>query len=129
MGSLNKIPLSIAGIVLFHVPTSLQNSASILFGKHSLCSIVKYLLRCINLREACLVYRSCGWSCVCQSQNEGEVLETVCHFQHFFLQELEYWTYSKRLSFPNSIVCGVELGLQPHNYSENMCFLLRVAMK
>ncbi|KAF2535493.1 hypothetical protein F2Q68_00019888 [Brassica cretica] len=32
VGSLNKIPLSIAGIVLFHVPTSLQNSASILFG-------------------------------------------------------------------------------------------------
>jgi GDP-mannose transporter len=32
VGSLNKIPLSIAGIVLFNVPTSLQNSASILFG-------------------------------------------------------------------------------------------------
>ncbi|XP_010530589.1 PREDICTED: GDP-mannose transporter GONST1 isoform X2 [Tarenaya hassleriana] len=32
VGSLNKIPLSIAGIVLFHVPTSLQNSASIFFG-------------------------------------------------------------------------------------------------
>lgn len=32
VGSLNKIPLSIAGIVLFHVPTSLQNSTSILFG-------------------------------------------------------------------------------------------------
>lgn len=32
VGSLNKIPLSVAGIVLFHVPTSLENSASILFG-------------------------------------------------------------------------------------------------
>ncbi|KAI4383526.1 hypothetical protein MLD38_009355 [Melastoma candidum] len=32
VGSLNKIPLSIAGIFLFHVPTSLENSASILFG-------------------------------------------------------------------------------------------------
>ncbi|KAH7861741.1 hypothetical protein Vadar_030164 [Vaccinium darrowii] len=32
VGSLNKIPLSIAGILLFHVPTSLENSASILFG-------------------------------------------------------------------------------------------------
>lgn len=32
VGSLNKIPLSVAGIVLFHVPTSLQNSTSILFG-------------------------------------------------------------------------------------------------
>ncbi|KAL3591465.1 hypothetical protein D5086_010105, partial [Populus alba] len=31
VGSLNKIPLSVAGILLFHVPTSLQNSASILF--------------------------------------------------------------------------------------------------
>ncbi|XP_022898346.1 GDP-mannose transporter GONST1-like isoform X2 [Olea europaea var. sylvestris] len=32
VGSLNKIPLSIAGILLFHVPTSLENSASIFFG-------------------------------------------------------------------------------------------------
>ncbi|KAL1290903.1 hypothetical protein HN51_059448 [Arachis hypogaea] len=32
VGSLNKIPLSVAGILLFHVPTSLQNSASIFFG-------------------------------------------------------------------------------------------------
>ncbi|KAF6167171.1 hypothetical protein GIB67_029809 [Kingdonia uniflora] len=32
VGSLNKIPLSIAGILLFKVPTSLENFASILFG-------------------------------------------------------------------------------------------------
>ncbi|KAG0483503.1 hypothetical protein HPP92_011587 [Vanilla planifolia] len=32
IGSLNKIPLSIAGIVLFNVPTSMPNSLSILFG-------------------------------------------------------------------------------------------------
>lgn len=32
VGSLNKIPLSVAGILLFKVPTSLENSASILFG-------------------------------------------------------------------------------------------------
>lgn len=32
VGSLNKIPLSVVGIVLFKVPTSLENSASILFG-------------------------------------------------------------------------------------------------
>ncbi|KAB1210568.1 GDP-mannose transporter GONST1 [Morella rubra] len=32
VGSLNKIPLSVAGIFLFHVPTSLENSASIFFG-------------------------------------------------------------------------------------------------
>ncbi|CAI0421521.1 unnamed protein product [Linum tenue] len=32
VGSLNKIPLSLAGILLFKVPTSLENSASILFG-------------------------------------------------------------------------------------------------
>ncbi|KAL0437164.1 UNVERIFIED_CONTAM: GDP-mannose transporter GONST1 [Sesamum radiatum] len=32
VGSLNKIPLSVAGILLFHVPTSLENSASIFFG-------------------------------------------------------------------------------------------------
>lgn len=32
VGSLNKIPLSVAGIVLFKVPTSLENCTSILFG-------------------------------------------------------------------------------------------------
>ncbi|CAK9146915.1 unnamed protein product [Ilex paraguariensis] len=32
VGSLNKIPLSIAGILLFNVPTSLENSVSIFFG-------------------------------------------------------------------------------------------------
>ncbi|XP_043715317.1 GDP-mannose transporter GONST1-like [Telopea speciosissima] len=32
VGSLNKIPLSIAGILLFKVPTSLENCVSILFG-------------------------------------------------------------------------------------------------
>ncbi|KAK4790197.1 hypothetical protein SAY86_017501 [Trapa natans] len=32
VGSLNKIPLSVAGIILFNVPTSLENSASIFFG-------------------------------------------------------------------------------------------------
>ncbi|XP_011628553.1 GDP-mannose transporter GONST1 [Amborella trichopoda] len=32
VGSLNKIPLSMAGILLFHVPTSLKNFLSILFG-------------------------------------------------------------------------------------------------
>ncbi|KAM1030151.1 hypothetical protein FF1_034032 [Malus domestica] len=32
VGSLNKIPLSVAGILLFKAPTSLENSASIFFG-------------------------------------------------------------------------------------------------
>ncbi|XP_017224320.1 GDP-mannose transporter GONST1 isoform X1 [Daucus carota subsp. sativus] len=32
VGSLNKIPLSVAGILLFNVPTSLENSASMLIG-------------------------------------------------------------------------------------------------
>ncbi|KAL6518727.1 GDP-mannose transporter gonst1 [Orobanche hederae] len=32
VGSLNKIPLSVTGIFLFNVPTSLENSASIFFG-------------------------------------------------------------------------------------------------
>ncbi|KAK4747134.1 hypothetical protein SAY87_026171 [Trapa incisa] len=32
VGSLNKIPLSVTGIVLFNVPTSLENSVSIFFG-------------------------------------------------------------------------------------------------
>lgn len=32
VGSLNKIPLSVAGIFLFNVPTSQENSASIFFG-------------------------------------------------------------------------------------------------
>ena len=32
VGSLNKIPLSLAGIVIFHVPTSVPNVMSIFFG-------------------------------------------------------------------------------------------------
>ncbi|KAL8527380.1 hypothetical protein ACS0TY_005299 [Phlomoides rotata] len=32
VGSLNKIPLSIAGLFLFNVPTTLENSATIFFG-------------------------------------------------------------------------------------------------
>ncbi|KAL7151944.1 hypothetical protein ABFS83_04G065700 [Erythranthe nasuta] len=32
VGSLNKIPLSVAGILVFKVPTSLENAASIFFG-------------------------------------------------------------------------------------------------
>ncbi|AES93597.2 GDP-mannose transporter GONST2 [Medicago truncatula] len=32
VGSLNKIPLSVAGILLFKVPTSLENSARLLAG-------------------------------------------------------------------------------------------------
>ncbi|GMP64243.1 hypothetical protein CsSME_00025612 [Camellia sinensis var. sinensis] len=32
VGSLNKIPLSVAGILLFNVPTNLENATSILFG-------------------------------------------------------------------------------------------------
>ncbi|RDX87289.1 GDP-mannose transporter GONST1 [Mucuna pruriens] len=37
VGSLNKIPLSIAGILLFKVPTSVENSASIFFGRNTIC--------------------------------------------------------------------------------------------
>ncbi|XLS86759.1 hypothetical protein HN51_036925 [Arachis hypogaea] len=32
VGSMNKFPLSVAGIILFKAPTSLENSASILFS-------------------------------------------------------------------------------------------------
>ncbi|KAL9313856.1 hypothetical protein ACSQ67_019308 [Phaseolus vulgaris] len=40
VGSLNKIPLSIAGILLFKVPTSLENSASILFGRNAIVGLL-----------------------------------------------------------------------------------------
>lgn len=33
VGSLNKIPLSLLGIVMFNAPTSLANVSSILFGE------------------------------------------------------------------------------------------------
>lgn len=106
VGSLNKIPLSIAGIVLFNVPTSLQNSASILFGKNILSVPLPNisLLLCINLRER-IVFgscRSCCWSCFCQSQNEGEVLRNTLISR----DNAQKWFKA----FPNSIVCSVELG-------------------
>ena len=34
VGSLNKIPISIAGILLFNVPVSVENFCSIVFGKY-----------------------------------------------------------------------------------------------
>lgn len=36
MGSLNKIPLSLAGIVIFQVPTSAPNMMSIIFGMQTI---------------------------------------------------------------------------------------------
>lgn len=36
VGSLNKIPISIAGLVLFKVPISLPNCFSILFGNNTI---------------------------------------------------------------------------------------------
>ena len=49
MGSLNKIPLSVAGIVLFHVPTSLENSASIFFGMFSPFSMPSNMIIFVKL--------------------------------------------------------------------------------
>jgi hypothetical protein len=44
VGSLNKIPLSIAGIVLFNVRTSMENSLSILFGRSYLVMVFHHFL-------------------------------------------------------------------------------------
>uniref|UniRef100_A0A0D9X3K4 Sugar phosphate transporter domain-containing protein n=1 Tax=Leersia perrieri TaxID=77586 RepID=A0A0D9X3K4_9ORYZ len=43
VGSLNKIPLSIAGILLFEVRTSMENSFSILFGRAFFITNIKVL--------------------------------------------------------------------------------------
>ncbi|KAF9681780.1 hypothetical protein SADUNF_Sadunf05G0038300 [Salix dunnii] len=58
VGSLNKIPLSVAGILLFHVPTSLQNSASIFFGNVSSFSLLKSLLAGVIFARAKMRERS-----------------------------------------------------------------------
>lgn len=39
MGSLNKIPLSLAGIVIFQVPTSVPNMLSIFFGMQTIDTV------------------------------------------------------------------------------------------
>lgn len=49
VGSLNKIPLSLAGIVLFEVPTSAPNMMSIFFGKCCTYDIPRKLLCFITL--------------------------------------------------------------------------------
>ena len=35
VGSLNKIPISVAGVLLFNVPVSVENLFSIVFGEYS----------------------------------------------------------------------------------------------
>lgn len=51
VGSLNKIPLSIAGIILFNVPTSLENSASIFFGKLNPADSAEFSSQFIFIRQ------------------------------------------------------------------------------
>ncbi|CAK7354892.1 unnamed protein product [Dovyalis caffra] len=63
VGSLNKIPLSIAGVLLFHVPTSLQNSASILFGNISSFSSLKNT-KCTSTRACTPVTATEGCRCI-----------------------------------------------------------------
>ena len=51
VGSLNKIPISVAGILLFNVPVSVENFCSIVFGKNlfHLCCFSDVLLPCYIL--------------------------------------------------------------------------------
>lgn len=53
VGSLNKIPLSVAGILLFKVPTSLENSASILFGQFFTLTESLHLLLPLLFSKSC----------------------------------------------------------------------------
>lgn len=88
VGSLNKIPLSIAGIVLFKVPTSLENSASIFFGKFSPANWNESSSHFWHIHplswkghpetEATSYYRSLGRSVFCSSKNVGEILVVSC---------------------------------------------------
>ena len=77
VGSLNKIPLSVAGIVLFHVPTSLQNSTSILFGKLLLQLAPTTEKPFQNFEHnLCLcfaLFRTFGWGVLCSSKVEGKI--------------------------------------------------------
>ncbi|KAH0976541.1 hypothetical protein GBA52_026260 [Prunus armeniaca] len=50
VGSLNKIPLSVAGILLFKVPTSLENSASIFFDSHEVLKKILLGMRKTSIR-------------------------------------------------------------------------------
>ena len=51
VGSLNKIPISVAGILLFNAPVSVENFCSIVFGKNlfHLCCFSDVLLPCYIL--------------------------------------------------------------------------------
>lgn len=58
VGSLNKIPLSLAGIVLFEVPTSAPNMMSIFFGKRCTYDIPPLFCNCGNahILEGCVLF-------------------------------------------------------------------------
>jgi GDP-mannose transporter len=52
VGSLNKIPISVAGVLLFHVPVSVENLFSIVFGEY----FVSLLLIITLPKTVCLIY-------------------------------------------------------------------------
>jgi hypothetical protein len=75
VGSLNKIPISIAGIIVFNVPLSISNLFSILFGNLSEplnISFSSYLFLSIFIYLIFImltIFRSLCWYIICKSQN------------------------------------------------------------
>lgn len=73
VGSLNKIPISVAGILLFNVPVSVENFCSIVFGKYlfHLCCFSNVLLPCYPIDDTFLhaITRSFCWDILCKGKN------------------------------------------------------------
>lgn len=83
VGSLNKIPISLAGLVLFKVPLSLPNLFSILFGKQLWRPwIPVWFFWCSTLNLLTFVYpRFIRRSILCQGQNVLIWTYTYCWTQ------------------------------------------------
>ncbi|CAL4928166.1 unnamed protein product [Urochloa decumbens] len=74
VGSLNKIPISVAGILLFNVPVSVENFCSIVFGKNllHLCCFSNVLLPCYYPNDDTFLHvlaRSFCWDILCKGKN------------------------------------------------------------
>jgi hypothetical protein len=82
VGSLNKIPISVAGILLFNVPVSVENFCSIVFGKNLFFICAIFLMSSYHVKSypnddtfLHVLTRSFCWDILCKGKN---VLKLLC---------------------------------------------------
>lgn len=79
VGSLNKIPISVAGVLLFNVPVSVENLFSIVFGEYFFPLLLGYVILCylatLRVYLWCIflidlnICRSFCWDILCKGKD------------------------------------------------------------